>query len=125
MRVAGFMILNDTSFSPPALRDTTPACAPAASVHFFIGCLVIPTNEALALAEHLAHPFSLEVALLWNAILRLDRGEPTIALQRLEAAEMLASEQRLGFMWEPRFGYGQWDAELHRLEGVALLGLNR
>jgi class 3 adenylate cyclase/tetratricopeptide (TPR) repeat protein len=149
-------------------------------------------NEALALAEHLAHPFSLEVALLWNAILRLDRGEPTIALQRLEAAEMLASEQRLGFMYEPRFvrgaalstqgafeeaaaclreglasrlgafllrpyglvclaeamarqgehraalaaardglklqestGYGQWDAELHRLEGVALLGLNR
>jgi predicted ATPase/class 3 adenylate cyclase len=149
-------------------------------------------NEALALAEHLAHPFSLEVALLWNAILRLDRGEPTIALQRLEAAEMLASEQRLGFMYEPRLvrgaalstqgafeeaaaclreglasrlgafllrpyglvclaeamarqgehraalaaardglklqestGYGQWDAELHRLEGVALLGLNR
>jgi predicted ATPase len=149
-------------------------------------------NEALALAEHLAHPFSLEVALLWNAMLRLDRGEPTIALQRLEAAEILASEQRLGFMYEPRFvrgaalstqgafeeaaaclreglasrlgafllrpyglaclaeamarqgdhraalatardglklqestGYDQWDAELHRLEGVALLGLNR
>jgi class 3 adenylate cyclase len=147
-------------------------------------------NEALTLAEHLAHPFSLELALLYDAMLHLDRGEPTIALQRLEAAEMLASEQRLGFVWEPRFlrgaalstqgafeeaatslregladsalifrpyglvclaeamarqgehraalaaardglkvqestGYGQWDAELHRLEGIALLGLNR
>jgi hypothetical protein len=149
-------------------------------------------NEALALAKHLAHPFSLELALLFNTMLRLDRGEPTIALQRLEAAETLASEQRLGFVWEPRFlrgavlsmrgafeeaaaclreglasrlgaltfrpyglvclaeakarqgehgaalaaardglkvqestGYGHWDAELHRLEGVALLGLKR
>jgi hypothetical protein len=149
-------------------------------------------NEALALAEHLAHPFSLELALLYNGMMRLDRGEPTIALQRLEAAEMLASEQRLAFVWEPRFlrgaalstqgafeeaaaclreglasglgaltfrpyglvrlaeamaqqgehgaalaaardglkvqestGYGHWAAELHRLEGIALLGLNR
>ena len=149
-------------------------------------------NEALALAERLAHPFSLELALLFNAMLCLDRGEPEMALQRLEAAETLASEQRLGFVWEPRFlrgaalstrgafeeaaaclceglasrlgaltfrpyglarlaeamawqgeheaalaaaseglkvqertGYGHWDAELHRLEGIALLGLNR
>jgi class 3 adenylate cyclase len=149
-------------------------------------------NEALALAERLAHPFSLELALLFNAMLRLDRGEPEMALQRVKAAETLASEQRLGFVWEPLFlrgaalstqgafeeaaaclreglatrigaltirpyglarlaeamalqgehkaalaaardglkvqersGYGQWDAELHRLEGIALLGLNR
>ena len=149
-------------------------------------------NEALVLAEHHAHPLSLQVALFYNAMLRVDRGEPTIALQRLEAAEILASEQRLGFMWEPRFlrgaalstqgafeeataclrqglagrlgalifrpyglvclaeamarqgqhraalaaardglkvqestGYGHWHAELHRLEGIALLGLNR
>jgi len=149
-------------------------------------------NEALALAERLAHPFSLVLALLFNAMLRLDRGEPEMALQRIKAAETLASEQRLGFVWEPRFlrgaargtqgafeeaaaclreglatrigaltirpyglarlaeamarqgehkaalaaardglkvqersGYGQWDAELHRLEGIALLGLNR
>ena len=149
-------------------------------------------NEALALAERLGHPFSLELALLFNAMLRLDRGEPEMALQRVKAAETLASEQRLGFVWEPRFlrgaalstqgafeeaaaclreglatrigaltirpyglarlaeamarqgehkaalaaardglkvqersGYGQWDAELHRLEGIALLGLNR
>jgi hypothetical protein len=166
-----------------------------ALVHWLLGypdrALTIG-NEALALAERLAHPFSLELALLINTMLRLDRGEPTIALRRLEAAETLASEQRLGFVWEPRFlrgaalstqgafeeaaaclreglasrlgaltfrpyglvrlaeamarqgehgaalaasgdglkvqestGYGHWDAELHRLEGVALLGLNR
>jgi class 3 adenylate cyclase/predicted negative regulator of RcsB-dependent stress response len=149
-------------------------------------------NEALAFAEHLAHPFSLVVGLLFHAMLRIDRGEPELALQRLEEAEALASEQRLGFAWEPRFlrgaalssqgafdeaaaclreglatrvgavtfrpyglaglaevmarqkqhkaalsvvkdglqvqaktGYGHWAAELHRLEGVALVGLNR
>jgi tetratricopeptide (TPR) repeat protein len=32
-----------------------------------------------------------------------DRGEPVLALQRLEAAEKLASEQWLGFLYEPRF----------------------
>jgi hypothetical protein len=125
-------------------------------------------------------------------MLRLDCGEPELALQRLEAAETLASEQRLGFAWPPQFlrgaalsaqgefkesiaclhaglasqfgvrsfrpyglvrlaaamalagaheaslaaardglkvqnetGYGWWDAELHRLEGIALLALNR
>ena len=57
----------------------------------------------MALAERLGHPFSLELALLFNAMLRLDRGEPEMALQRVKAAETLASEQRLGFVWEPRF----------------------
>ncbi len=149
-------------------------------------------DEGLVLAERLAHPLSLEVALLNLSLLHLDRGEPEVALQRLEAAETLASEQRLGFVWEPRFlrgaalsaqgafdeaaacfreglvsrvgaltfrpyglarlaealarqgehaaalaaaregleaqeqtGHRQWGAELHRLEGVALVGLNR
>ena len=166
-----------------------------AVVHWLLGypekALAIG-GEALALAERIAHPFSLELALLFNAMLRLDRGEPELALQRLEAAEALASEQRLGFVWEPQFlrgaalsaqgafeesvaclraglasrlgaltfrpyglaglaeamarngehraslaaardglnvqdetGYGHWDAELHRLEGIALLDLNQ
>ncbi len=152
-------------------------------------------GEALTLAERLAHPFSLELALLWNALLRVERREPELALQRLDAAETLAAEQRLGFLYEPhepRFARGaalsaqgaleeavaclreglasrlgaltfrpfglaslaealtqqgnydaaleatrggqrlqeetgqcRWDAELHRLEGIALLGLNR
>jgi class 3 adenylate cyclase/tetratricopeptide (TPR) repeat protein len=149
-------------------------------------------SEALALAERIAHPFSVETALLFNVILHLECGEPDLALQRLKAAETLVAEQRLAFLYEPRFfrgaalsaqgaleeaaaclreglagwlgpmffrpyglarlaealarqgehraaltaardalkvqektRYGYWDAELHRLEGIALLGLNR
>jgi tetratricopeptide (TPR) repeat protein len=149
-------------------------------------------EEALALAERIAHPFSSAVALQYNAMLHLDRGEPDLALQRLESAESLAAEQRLGFILEPQLlrgapltsqgafdeaaaclreglagpagatrsrcyglamladalirqgkydegiavareglsteaytGHRQWKAELHRLEGIALCGLNR
>ena len=53
-------------------------------------------GEALALAERIAHPFSLLDALLFTIMLRLDRGEPALASQQLEAAEALAAEQRLG-----------------------------
>jgi len=149
-------------------------------------------REALALAERIAHPFSLALALQYNSMLHLDRGEPELALQRLEAAEALAAQQRLGFVLEPQLlrgaalmlqgafeeavvclreglagrtgttrlrcyglarladalirkgeyggalvaardglsteeetGHRQWDADLHRLEGIALSGLNR
>jgi predicted ATPase len=125
-------------------------------------------------------------------MIRLNRGEPQLALQQLEAAETLVAEQRLGYFIEPRFVRGAalslqgaceqavaclreglaaplratfvrpyglalfaealarrsehraaleavregleaqerlsqrwWEAELHRLEGVALVGLNR
>jgi hypothetical protein len=60
-------------------------------------------TEALTLAERIGDPFSLEVALLQNATLRVDRGEPELALQRLAAAETLPAEQRLGFAQEPQF----------------------
>ena len=56
-------------------------------------------NEALALAERIAHPFSFAIALQFNSMLHLDRGEPELALQRLEAAEALAAEQRLASCW--------------------------
>src|SRR6266516_881568 len=149
-------------------------------------------REALALAERIAHPFSLAHALQFKSMLHLDRGEPELALQRLEAAEALAAEQRLGFVSEPQLlrgaaltlqgafseavirlreglagrfgatrmrcfglarladalirqgeydaalaaardglstkeetGHRWWEAELYRLEGVALSGLNR
>ena len=149
-------------------------------------------NDALALAERITHPFSLTQALQWHSMLHLERGEPELALQRLEAAEALVAEQRVGFVMEPRFlrgatlstegaltesvaclraglasplgalhfrpyglvclaaamarkgehgaslaaardglkvqdetGNSQWNAELHRFEGIALLGLNR
>jgi len=166
-----------------------------AQVHWLLGypdkALTIG-SEALALAEYVAHPLSLEFVLVFNAMLHVDRGEPELALQRLEVAEMLVAEQRLGFVMEPRFlrgaalsahgafdeavaclrealagglgartfrPYGftrlaealgsqgqhraaiaavrqgmeaqeetaalRWGAELHRLEGIALLGLNR
>jgi class 3 adenylate cyclase/tetratricopeptide (TPR) repeat protein len=149
-------------------------------------------SEALTLAEHIAHPFSLQVAQTFIAILHLDRREPELALQRLGVAAALATEQRLGFLVEPRFlrgaalteqgafeeavaclrevlagglgtvllrpyglarlaeallrqgehgaalaavreglqvqketGQRRWEAELNRLEGIVLLGLNR
>ena len=148
-------------------------------------------NEAFVLAERIAHPFSLALALQYNSMVHLDRGEPEVALQRLEAAEALAAEQRLSFVVEPQLlrgaalaalgafeeavaclreglagpgaarvrcfglaklaealtgqgehgaalaevkdglstaektGHRQWEAELHRLEGVALSGLNQ
>jgi class 3 adenylate cyclase/tetratricopeptide (TPR) repeat protein len=58
-------------------------------------------SEALALAERIAHPFSLQMALVYNTVLHLDRGEPTLALQRLGAVEALVAEQRLGLFEEP------------------------
>jgi tetratricopeptide (TPR) repeat protein len=167
----------------------------AAQAHWLLGFpdkALALDSEALALAERIAHPFSLLDALLFAIVLRLDRGEPALALRQLEAAEALAAEQRLGFNFEPRFlrgailsaqgafeegsaclreglasrlgamrfrlyglaqladaltrkgehsaalgaaregleaeertGHRQWEAELRRLEGVALLGHNR
>jgi len=148
-------------------------------------------KEALALSEQIAHPFTLGAALVANAMLHLDRDEPEMALQRIEAAEALVVEQRIGLVLEPqllrgavmtaqgafdqaiaylsdtltrprtirlrhyglarlaealsrrgehkkalatvkkgledqeRTGQRRWEAELHRLNGIALLGLNR
>ena len=77
----------------------------SAQVHWVLGypdkALAIG-SEALALAEQVAHPLSLEFVLVFNAMLRLDRGEPDKALQPLNAAEELAAEHRLGFVLEPR-----------------------
>jgi class 3 adenylate cyclase/tetratricopeptide (TPR) repeat protein len=150
------------------------------------------STEAVAMAERLAHPLSLEIALLFGAMLHLDRSEPELALRRLGAAEALVADQRLGFIVEPHFlrgaaltaqgafgdavaclreglagrlgtlrdrpyglarlsealarqgeheaalaaareglearektGSRQWEPELQRLAGIALLGLNR
>ena len=172
------------------------ACARylGAQVHWLLGFpekALASGSEALALAEQIAHPFSFALALQYVAMLHLDRGEPELALQRIDAVEALAAEQRLGFVLEPkllrgaamtaqgaledavaclrdglagrtaarlqcygiakladalarqgepsaalaavreglstveRTGHRQWLAELHRLEGVALFGLNK
>jgi predicted ATPase len=47
------------------------------------------------LAERLAHPFSLEVALLWAAMVHHIRREPERALRQARRAEALAAEHRL------------------------------
>jgi hypothetical protein len=171
------------------------ACYLGAQVDWLLGYPdkgLVLGSEAFVLAKRIAHPFSLALALQYNSMLHLDRGEPDLALQLLESAEALAAEQRLGFVLEPQLlrgaaltaqgafedavaclgeglagpagmtrlrcyglamladaltrqgkygaavvaardglstaektGHRQWKAELQRLEGVALCGLNR
>jgi predicted ATPase len=67
--------------------------------------------ESLALAERLAHPFTLGRALTNSSVVYLNRREPERALRQLEAAEALAAEQRFSLVSEPG-----------TLRGVALLG---
>jgi class 3 adenylate cyclase len=63
-------------------------------------------REALALAERIAHPFTLGTTLVMNAMLHLDRDEPEVALRRIEAAEALVAEQRIGLVLEPLILHG-------------------
>jgi predicted ATPase len=46
-----------------------------------------------------------------------------MALEGEHGASLAAA--RDGLKVQDETGYGWWDAELHRLEGIALLGLNR
>jgi tetratricopeptide (TPR) repeat protein len=83
----------------------TCACYLGAQVHWLLGYPeqgLALGSEALALAERIMHPFSFAIALQYNSMLHLDRGEPELALQRLASAEALAAEQRLGFVLEPQ-----------------------
>jgi class 3 adenylate cyclase/tetratricopeptide (TPR) repeat protein len=68
-------------------------------------------TDALALAERIAHPFTLSLALTNSSVVYLNRREPDQALRLVEAAEVLAAEQRLSLIHEPGV-----------LRGVALLG---
>jgi predicted ATPase len=67
--------------------------------------------ESLALAERIAHPFTLGVALCSCSVVYLNRREPERALRQLDAAEVLAAEQRLSLIYETGI-----------LRGAALLG---
>ena len=58
-------------------------------------------DEAVALAEQLHHPLSLELSMTFKALLHLSRGEAGQALQQLAAIEALAAEQRLAFLHAP------------------------
>ena len=61
--------------------------------------------ESLSLAQQIRHPLSLQLALIVGSVLHLYRGELELALH-LDAVEALATEQRLGFVREPRFVRG-------------------
>jgi predicted ATPase len=61
---------------------------------------------SLALAERIAHPFTLSAALTVSSSLYLNRREPERALRQLEAAKELAAEQRLYLIHEPGILHG-------------------
>jgi predicted ATPase len=81
------------------------ACCFAAQGHWLLG---YPDkgfalgSESLALAERISHPFSFALAMQYNSMFHLDRGEPELALRLIELAEALAAEQRLSFVVEPQ-----------------------
>jgi class 3 adenylate cyclase/tetratricopeptide (TPR) repeat protein len=52
-------------------------------------------DDAVVLAERLAHPFSLELALMWATMIHHIRREPEQALRQARRAEALAAEHRL------------------------------
>ena len=54
----------------------------------------------MALSERIAHPFTLSLALSISSVVYLNRREPERALRQLEAAELLAAEQRLSLIVE-------------------------
>jgi class 3 adenylate cyclase/predicted ATPase len=69
------------------------------------------SNDGVALAERFAHPLSLNTALQYRALVHLLRREPGEAVRAVQAADILATEQRLTPVFEPRI-----------LRGGALVG---
>ncbi len=61
---------------------------------------------SLSLAERIAYPFTLSLALTFYALLHLNRREPERALSLVEAVEALAAEQRLSLPFEPGIVHG-------------------
>ena len=59
-------------------------------------------NSAVVLAEQLAHPLSLEMALLYAAIVHNFRREPKDAMRSATEAQALAAEHRLAAFVDPR-----------------------
>jgi class 3 adenylate cyclase/predicted ATPase len=60
------------------------------------------SDDALSLAERLHHPFSLGLALLHACIFHQLRRDSDLVSRRLDAAEILATDQRLAFPIDPR-----------------------
>jgi class 3 adenylate cyclase/predicted ATPase len=82
---------------------------------------------SLALAERIAHPFTLGLALSVSSLVYFNRREPEQALRQLDSAELLATEQRLSLIYETGIlrgaallGQGAVDEAIGRIrEGVA------
>jgi class 3 adenylate cyclase/tetratricopeptide (TPR) repeat protein len=64
------------------------------------------SSESLAMAQRIAHPFTLSLALTFAAMLHLNRREPERALSLVQAAEALVAEQRLSLPCEPGIVHG-------------------
>jgi predicted ATPase len=62
--------------------------------------------DSVSMAERLAHPFTLSLALTFSAVLHLNRREPERALRLAEAVEALVAEQRLSLPLEPGIVHG-------------------
>jgi predicted ATPase len=85
------------------------------------------TAVSLALAERIAHPFTLGLALSVSSLVYFNRREPERTLRQLDAAELLAAEQRLSLIYETGIlrgsallGQGAVDEAIARIrEGVA------
>jgi hypothetical protein len=56
--------------------------------------------DSVSMAERIAHPFTLSLALTCGAVLHLNRREPERALTLVEAVEALVAEQRLSLLLE-------------------------
>jgi hypothetical protein len=67
---------------------------------------VLRVGTAQALGERISHPFSMEIAVTYAAMIHLNRGEPELAAARIAVAEALAAEQRVSFIVEPLFLHG-------------------
>jgi class 3 adenylate cyclase/tetratricopeptide (TPR) repeat protein len=64
---------------------------------------VTSTEEAVALAEQIAHPFSRELALEYAGFVRLNRGETDLGLAHWATAEAIRTEHRVAFVIDPLF----------------------
>ena len=68
-------------------------------------------TNSVSMAERIAHPFTLSLALTFCAVLHLNRREPERALSAVEAVEALVAEQRLSL-----------PLDLGMVHGAALVG---
>ena len=102
---AGCMIRRSTRPTVSFMADMFPVPAPDGLALRPNGCSAIPRRRLQASlspwrCQRIAHPFTLSVALTISSVVYFNRREPERALRQLEAAELLAAEQRLSLIFE-------------------------